>query len=278
VIDARGVRGATNLTCTHGSPWTEGVNTVSLPSTILLPATGGATPTPIIIPNSSPWILPANTHLIGEGDGTSGGSTTGTTIQAASGFSGSMIQFGSPSCPPVNGVPICTGISVENLTLDGQGQSAVNGIANAFSQDGSYVNHVSLYQILGTGLQITASGSSNANNSGPYSNITFDTGGSSGLASTVCASIYSVSGTHGIHGLNCNSETNDANAAVLLDASNNSIQDVRIVGFYDGIRVGANYNAKQRGWPTFTLFVKVGTTRSAVTFFLWRVPHPFYLG
>jgi hypothetical protein len=76
VIDARGIRGATNLTCTHGTPWTEGNNTVNLPSTILLPATGGATPTPIII--STPWILPSNTHLIGEGDGIpSSGSTPG---------------------------------------------------------------------------------------------------------------------------------------------------------------------------------------------------------
>jgi hypothetical protein len=117
-------------------------------------------------------------HLIGEGDGIpSTGSTPGTTIQPATGFSGSMIQFGTapppsspPICPPVGSVYTCTGISVENLTLDGKGQS-VNGITNAYSQDGSYVNHVRLYQILGTGLSV----SGNASNSGPYSNITFDT-------------------------------------------------------------------------------------------------------
>jgi hypothetical protein len=233
VIDARGISGTSNLKCTHGTPWTEGSTTVTAPSTILLPATGGATPTPIII--STPWILPSNTHLIGEGDGipvySSGTltSTPGTTIQAASGFSGTMIQFGSssPVCPSTG----CSGISVENLTLDGQGPlgQTVNGIANAYSQDGSYVDHVSLYQILGTGLAVSGI----ASNSGPYSNITFDTGGSSGLPGTVCASINGVGGTHGIHGLSCNSETNDANAAVLLDSSNNSIEDVRIVGFYD---------------------------------------------
>src|SRR6202030_2492546 len=99
-------------------------------------ATGGATPTPIII--SSLWILPSNTHLIGEGDGipmySSGTliSTPGTTIQAASGFSGTMIQFGSssPVCPSSG----CSGISVENLTLDGQGPlgQTVNGIANSY--------------------------------------------------------------------------------------------------------------------------------------------------
>jgi hypothetical protein len=64
VIDARGISGATNLTCTHGTPWSEGSSSVSLPSTILLPATGGSTPTPIII--ATPWVIPSNTHLIGE--------------------------------------------------------------------------------------------------------------------------------------------------------------------------------------------------------------------
>jgi hypothetical protein len=257
VIDARGVPGITppvSMTCT-ASPWAGITN--PRPSTILLPATGGASPNPIIIPNSSPWILPSNTHLIGEGDGipvySSGTlvSTPGTTIQAKSGFSGTMIQFGgaSPICPS----NVCTGISVENLTLDGQGGSAVNGIANANSQDVSYVNHVALYQILGTGLAVAGY----ATNSGPYSNITFDTGGSSGLPLTVCASINGLSGTRGIHGLSCNSETNDANAAVLLDSSNNSIEDVRIVGFYDGIRVGANAPAQSN-----VLFNIIGDTNA----------------
>jgi|ERR1700674_977006 len=235
VIDARGISGAMNLTCTHGTPWTEGSNTVSVRSTILLPATGGASPTPIII--SSPWVLPPNTRLVGEGDGIpSSGYTPGTTIQAASSFSGSMIQFGSSSVCPSG---LCTGISVENLTLDGQGQY-INGIANPYTGDLSYVDHVSLYQIRGTGLLV----SNGANNSGPYSNITFDTGGYVGASTTVCAQIRNTSGTRGIHNMTCISETNDANAALLLDSSNNSIEDVRIVGFYDGIRVGANANAQ----------------------------------
>jgi hypothetical protein len=243
VIDARGISGTTALTCT-ASPWAGISNPPS--STILLPATGAVppnTPTPIII--STPWILPANTHLIGEGDGISSSSfSPGTTIQATSSLSGSMIQFGSSSvCPLVNNVPICTGISVEKLTLDGQAQS-INGISNQYAQNNSYVNHVSVYRILGTGLLVSYSGTSSATNSGPYSNLNFDTGGYSGTSSTVCASINGVIGTRGIHGLSCTSGTNDAPAAVLLDSSNNSIEDVRIVGFYDGIRVGANNNAQ----------------------------------
>jgi len=232
IIDARGISGTAALTCT-ASPWA-GISNPP-PSTILLPATGGASPTPIVI--SSTWVLPANTHLIGEGDGiASSGSTPGTTIQAATSFAGSMIQFGSSSVCPSG---VCTGISVENLTLDGQGQS-INGITNGFSRDFSSVDHVSLYRIRGTGLLIEGS----ATDSGPYSNITFDTGGSAGVASTVCADILNAGGTRGIQQLSCKSETNDASAAVLLDSSNNSIEDVTIAGFYNGILVGSQAPAQ----------------------------------
>jgi hypothetical protein len=53
------------------------------------------------------------------------------------------------------------------------------------------------------------------------------------------------------------SESNNANAAVLLDASNNSIEDVRIAGFYDGIRVGANATAQSN-----VLFNIIGDTKA----------------
>jgi hypothetical protein len=184
VIDARGLNsGNTSMTC-MASPWA-GISSPP-PSTILLPATTASTP--ISIP--TPWILPNNTRLIGEGDNDPSSATPLTTIQASSSFSGNMIQFGSSSVCPSG---VCTGISVENLTLDGQGGS-INGIVNQYSQDFSYVDHVSLYQIRGTGL--SASGS--ANNSGPYSNITFDLGSISGLSSTTRARIVNASGTHAI--------------------------------------------------------------------------------
>lgn len=65
VIDARGIGGSA-LTCTKGSPWSESGTSVSAPSTILLPATGGGSNfTPIVI--SIGWVLPANTHLFGQG-------------------------------------------------------------------------------------------------------------------------------------------------------------------------------------------------------------------
>ena len=83
-----------------------------------------------------------------------------------------MIQFGSSS-------GCCTAISVENLTLDGTA-TGVSGIVNQYAGDLSYVDHIGLYRILGTGLSVFGS----ANRSGPYSNITFDLGGNSGTNST----------------------------------------------------------------------------------------------
>ncbi len=178
------------------------------------------------------WVLPCQTHLIGQGDNPS----SGTTLQAVpttSSFSGSaMIQFGNSSC---------SDISVENLNLDGLGWT-INGILNQYSGSNTYVDHVSLYQILGTGLSIS---STSANNSGPYSHITFNTGSFDGDSSTVCASINGTTGTQGIRDLSCAAGTNaESSAAVLLDAPNNSLEDVRIMGFYDGIRVGANAAAE----------------------------------
>jgi len=189
VVDARGLNSNNvRMTCpsSQAGPWAGITNPPS--STILLPATTASAP--IVIPST--WTLPSNTHLIGEGDNISSSTTISTTIQAGPSFSASTntIEFGSSSVCPSGG---CTGISVENLTLDGQGQS-INGISNALSQDSSYVNHVRLYQILGTGLSV----SGNASNSGPYSNITFDTGANFSAAGP-CVNTNGLSGTRGIH-------------------------------------------------------------------------------
>jgi hypothetical protein len=151
VIDARGLNSNnTSMACT-ASPW---AGITGPPSNILLPA--GT----IVIP--TPWVLPPQTHLIGQGDNPS----SGTVIQACTSttctnsFSGTaMIEFCSASG--------CLGVSVEKLILDGQEQQSgggyIGGIVNQYSQ-ASYVDHVSLYQILGTGLSISGS----ASNSGPY--------------------------------------------------------------------------------------------------------------
>lgn len=229
VVDARGING-TALTCTAGkTPWNNGTTVLNVPSTILLPA--GT----IVI--STGWVLPVNTHLIGQGDNIA----SGTVIQAASNV-GNMISFYSSLLPPPNPpTSAYTGIAVEKLVLDGNGKP-VNGVVNNWAGSLSYVDHVSLYRILGTGLVIGGV----ASGSGPYTNINFNTGGSTATSSTVCAGIGGQSaftGTAGIRGLTCTSNGTPS-AAVLLNASSNSIKDVSIDGFKDGIAVGENAAAQ----------------------------------
>jgi hypothetical protein len=244
IVDARGLPGntGTSMTCaTNTTPWSQdnNVHVLHVSSTILLPA--GT----IQIPAT--WVLPSNTRLVGQGENNPLSATPGTTIQAAVPSLASMIQFGSSATSVCANLGVVCGISVERLTLDGKAQS-IDGIINQLSQSNTYVDHVTIYQVMGTGLLISGTSGGSASNSGPYTNITFDTGIYSGTNSTVCAQISNVSGgltgTKGIHGLRCKSENQDAPAAVLLDASNNSIEDVTIVGFFDGVLVGKNAAAQ----------------------------------
>ncbi len=213
VIDARGVA-TTLFTCAH-SPW---YNLSTIKSAVILLPSG-------TIKISSTWTLPSGTKIVGEGGEDPAlepaGQTIGTILQAQSNF-GPMIAMGSTSG--------CQGASVEDLVLDGNTQGN-DGIDNQYCGDLSYVNHVTLYRVTGYGLYVYG----NAQNSGPYSNITCDTAGSSPLG---CADMK-VS-TLGIHGMNCTtgSVTPTANAAIYLDSSNNIIEDVRVEGFDEGIIVG----------------------------------------
>lgn len=243
VIDARGV---TNLTCLSGTPWVQGSNVFYTPAMILLPAG--------VIKIPTTWIVPTRTRIIGEGSGASGSNVT--TIQAESGFTDpdsttgsggtggpSIIRMGSTTYSQYKcSASPCFAVGVEDLVVDGQGQ-ALNGITNVASEELSYVNRVSLYQVMGTGLQIGWSGTPLALNSGPYSNIRFETGSTySPSATTTCAQIVGSQPTRGIHGLSCISN-NTPNVAIYLDSSSNSIEDVTIQGFGEGVRVGQNGQA-----------------------------------
>jgi hypothetical protein len=156
VIDARGLNpNNTSMKC-NSSPWGSGSSYLNVASTILLPATGAH---PIVIPST--WVLPNNTRLVGEGDNDPSGSTPNTTIQAClqttnscswTGPDMDMIDLGTLS---VCGPTVCNDVSVESLTLDGQGQF-LNGIANTDAQIGTQVNHVTLYAVMGTGLSVSA--------------------------------------------------------------------------------------------------------------------------
>jgi hypothetical protein len=225
VIDVRGVTPGSTSCSASTNPWPSG-NTQP-PAVVLLP-TG-------VTKISSTWYLPSGTKLVGQGVG----SSTGTVIQATSSLANNwMIQMGTASS--------CTGVSLESLTLDGAGTASngqvVNGITNSSCGYQSYVDHVWLYRMLGTGLSVAPG----AEHSGPYSDITFNTADASAstLASTNCASL-SASGTHGIHQMTCTigSPTANATSAIKLDGSNNSLVDIRVEGFINGVLIGSSGDA-----------------------------------
>ena len=162
VIDARGISGSA-LTCASGTtPWLKSGSYDNVPSTILLPAG--------TIITSVPWVLPTNTKLIGVAKGTnsSGNNYLSETTIEAQFHGGAVIQFGDSHCPSAG----CQGISVEHLTIYGFG-NIVNDIENDNCGLLCYADHVTMYQVLGTGLEVSGV---NATDSGPYSNITFDVG------------------------------------------------------------------------------------------------------
>lgn len=229
VVDARGI--SSGLTCTTDTPWVQATST-TVPADILLPVG--------TITIGTTWVLPNHTRIIGVGTGSF--NTSGTVIKAGASFSGPMIEMGSSGvCTGTNHV--CNGVVVEHLMLNGASQQ-ITGILNEYSEELSYVDHVNLYQILGTGLDIeTSSGSYSAGNSGPYSNISFSTngGGVSGTGGTECVKILGAR-TRGIHGLTCIADGTPA-AAILIDADDNSIEDVHMEGFIDGILVGDSASA-----------------------------------
>jgi hypothetical protein len=232
VIDARGIPqpGSTQtLSCAGNTPWVYGSTTNTPSATILLPAG--------IITTTATWTLPTGTRLVGEGSGAVGSSPTAvTTIQSSA---STIIEMGSSSptfCPKVNSSFVCTGISIEDLVINGEGETSI-GIYNSNSQEQSYVKRVSLYQILGTGLKVLSGGA----NSGPYEDISF---GTATTATTVptCA-IINGANTRGIHGITCTysgSTTPTSGGGIVLGGKNNSLEDITVQGFHDGIQIGAN--------------------------------------
>ena len=205
------------------------------PSTTILLPSGN-------ILTTQTWTLPNNTRIVGDQQQTVIKAVDPSTTVP---FSGSyIIEMGGVDatsnknlCPTVGSSPLCTSVGIEHLQLGGGGTGAgVGGIQNQYSGAGSYVNDVNMENFSLTGLSITAA------NSGPYSNIVYiakSTCGSSG-----CRCIDVKAQTQGIHGVTCIGNTTthglDQGAGILVNASNNSLEDVHIEAFWDGIEVGTS--------------------------------------
>jgi hypothetical protein len=236
VVDARGIFPLTagaGLTCST-YPFPSG----SLSATVLLPAgtiTGGAG-------LQSTWVLPANVRLVGEG-------ANATTLVFNLPSGGNLIEM-SYATPPFNTTSKCpnaTGVAIEHLSISNGGSGAVTGIFNNIAQELNSVNDVALTNINGagsTGLMIVGEfdGYPNwlgcADNSGPYTNIYFSGTGT-------CVNINGTYATRGINGLTCDAGTGGSAApAILLDGSNNTIQNVSISHYTgDGIVIGSQVNS-----------------------------------
>jgi hypothetical protein len=241
IIDARGVAPGSSgtISCTGNNPFPATPVQALANATILLPAG--------TVAMSNSWYLPPDTRLIGEGPN--------VTILQASGASGAIIYMGDAAASNsvnISSLPLCggncNGISIEHLGLDGKSVSGLDGIDNYFAQELNNVNDVTLMNIAGTGLKlvggITVTLSNNstemegANNSGPYTDISF-------TGSGTCLSIQGTNNTRAVNGLHCNGTS--ANPAILLDGSNTMLQNVYIDVNYtgtDGIAIGTRATAE----------------------------------
>jgi hypothetical protein len=246
VVDARGINvspGQT-LACAH-NPFS-GVYDVSqgFSITVLLPAS--------TIAIQQTWILPESARIIGQGEGV-------TVIQACNGcFTGGgwigpeLIDMGTNNtnfCGQLNNGYDCSAVGIEHLTIDANNQTsnsqAVDGIVNPYSQELSYVKDVAIINVPsgGTGLWLAQH---DIGNSGPYSDIYFSGSGT-------CAQIFSsASGpsdsrplpdTRGIHGLTCAGNSVQG-TAIMVDGSYNSLEDIYITGYTEGILVGSRWSAQ----------------------------------
>jgi hypothetical protein len=235
VIDARGVvppPGISTAQQCSGNPFAGFTNSTNIPIEVLLPASIIGMPT-----SSGTWILPNNTRLKGVGSLTILiDPSTGNCCSGAS-----MIQMG-----PLSSGGVCAptyGISVEHLKLQGSTKSGNNyiGIDNECAQASSYVDGVGMVNIPGIGLEVDTL----ATDSGPYTNLSITSNLNGSNCSGTSASCVDLEAqTQGLHGLTCIGDQSTSGSAaaghagVMVNAGNNSIDDIHVEAYWDGIEIG----------------------------------------
>jgi hypothetical protein len=248
VVDARGVNPGTTQNCS-GNPFAvpPGGNYEMPPTSVVLLPSG-------TIKISTTWALPAFTRIIGEGPGATillANSLQNNNSNCESSPTTDMIDMG---CTNITNAPFynctvngnaqivdCPNIEIEHLALNGNA-SGVNGIVNLSGQELSYVNDVAFSSMTGTALSIQGINTNNpnatSNNSGPYSNLTMSNVGA-------CVSINGTVDTRGIHGLNCGTSGTSQAAAIDIEGSNNSLEDIYLSGSNtNGILIGKTASAQ----------------------------------
>ena len=144
----------------------------------------------------------------------------------------------------------CSGIAIEHVNIYAATNPGLNGIVNNYAQSSSYVNDVAFAQIECAGLVIGAIGgqASMAANSGPYTNIDFlglvsgstCSGGGPKVSYPLCIDIETQ--TKGVHSVTCIGEASTTStapgAAIYVNASNNTVEDLHFERFWDGVQIG----------------------------------------
>jgi hypothetical protein len=140
----------------------------------------------------------------------------------------------------------CTGISIEHIAMNAQEPTGtqnilpVYGIYNLGAQDQSYVDDVNLQNFEQAGIFVATT----AQGSGPYSHINFGAASQCSSSTNCPACVVLQSQTRGVHGATCigssavSQKSGVAYAAIYVQASNNSIRDIHVEDFWDGVQVG----------------------------------------
>jgi len=248
VVDARGVLGIP-----AGSPPVESCSSNPFPSSVL-PQTN-TIPVTILLPpytiqlnptsgaGTGTWVIPSNVRLVGTGFQT-------VLLGASNCCSGYMVEMGQPPSPGNSCTTTYTGIGIEHLQLVTQGTlgSYYGGIDNECAGPSSYVSDVKIGGNPGPTNQTSLGGNAltigpGATNSGPYTDLLVlaAPGPGCGVNNPPALNCVSVqTQTRGIHGISClgSTVTGAESAAILVNGSNNSIEDIHVEAFYDGVGLG----------------------------------------
>ena len=258
VVDARGISG-TSLNCAS-TPWTTAPAGSFANAIILLP--------PGTITIRSPWLMPSNTHIIGAGPGLTTiqackSTTTGCSSTNFSGTAMISMNAGNDSSKWGCGASfVCFAISVADLTLDAQSQ-AIDGIDNTNAEELSYVQHVSMVNIGGVGLKLSAdtgsSSSGTSSHSGPYTDLTIAVTSTATACLQVLNQANQTAEPRGIHGISCTCavsgtacSTANPNAGINPDGNNTTLENVYVNGFKDGVSIAEKASAST---PVHTVIV-----------------------
>jgi hypothetical protein len=271
VVDARGINASPGSSLQCASSPFKGVKSVpqKFSITVLLPAS--------TIAIETTWVLPSYARLVGEGQGMTVIQACKTTNAVCSSAfqSADLIDMGEANSDfcglTQSSTYYCQGVGIEHLTIDGNNVTVsgqgVNGIVDEYAQELTYVKDVGIINIPkgGTGLWLATH---YVGSSGPFSNIYYSGSGTCAQIFDAQSDNLGIDNTRGIHGLTCTAPSNVSGAAIKLDGSHNSIEDVSISGFSDGILVGSQFSAQGNlifnvtGGPGVTKLVHISSAAS----------------